>query len=220
MATDQTPDLATYLSELEAQRAGLDLLIASIRGRLGLGPGVDGGAAGLGAPSMAGGSGMGRETPVGRIRTDEFFRMSLPDAIRRYLEIMKQPQSPTAIVAALRAGGVLTTSKNFYTTVWTAMKRLKASGDIVNTTKGWGLSEWYPNRSKGGEEKKGKAKGKQGGGKKSPSRPKAAKKVPPAPEKAAARKPDAYHAFISDYMKGGGRTLAQANQAYREHKKG
>ncbi len=223
---DQPVDLATYLMELEADRAKLDVLIAGIRGRLGLG--AENGNAPSPSPAMP-----QRDSGVpGRVRPDEFFRMSIPESIRRYLEIMKAPQAPTAIVSALKAGGVLSESKNFYTTVWTAIKRGKASGELVNTKTGWALSEWYPNRPKAPDDDSGARSGKKrrkGAQRaKKPSRQgKSAKKreKPAAGQDAQATaqpsggegKRTNYNTFMSQEMKAG-KTMKQAAEAWRKQK--
>ncbi len=211
---DQGLDISTYLAELEDERAKLDIQIAGLRARLGLGPSDTNG----GGPTLrVTATGTVREpTVTGKIRPDEFFRMSIPEAIKRYLEIMKQPQPPSAITTGLKAGGILSESKNFYTTVWTAIKRLRAAGEIVSTQRGaWALSEWYPNRPKGGgDEKKGK-KGKKYG--------KVAQKAGKAPQragrapKAGTRRASPYSAFVGQQMKAG-KTMKQAIEAWREQK--
>ena len=49
---------------------------------------------------------------------------------------------------SLRAGGVTTTAKDFYTTVYTAIRRLADASEVVNIGKEWGLAEWYPGRAR------------------------------------------------------------------------
>jgi hypothetical protein len=211
---DQGLDITAYLAELEDQRAKLDIQIAGLRERLGLGPSEGNGS---GPTLRVSAPGTVRDpTVTGRIRTDEFFRMSIPEAIKRYLEIMKQPQTPTAIVTGLKTGGILTESKNFYTTVWTAIKRLRSAGEIVNTQRGaWALSEWYPNRPKaGGDEKKGK-KGKRQG--KAAQKARKASKTAKKGSEASKRQTSKYSAFVGQQMKAG-KTMKQAIEAWREQK--
>lgn len=156
------PTLASLLADLEAERAELDVTIAHLRRRAGFAPGNEGSA----APSTNGGSrdmNAGRDTAVivGRVRPDEFFRLSIADAITKYLGIMKQPQNPMAVVNGLKAGGVLTNAKNFYANVNTELKRMRARDLVVNTPSGWGLADWYPSKPKQPEpvKKKGKKRG-------------------------------------------------------------
>lgn len=75
-------------------------------------------------------------------RSDAFFGMTIPDAIRKYLTMAKRPQSPKAIATALELGGLPHQSKNFYGTVFTALKRQEGK-DLVKVKSEWALSEWY-----------------------------------------------------------------------------
>jgi len=153
------PDVNTLLAQLEAERAELDLTIARIRRFLMLPEGNGGGNPPSGATSPAN---VGRDSAVtGRVRTDEFFRLSQREAIVKYLNIMKQPQSPMSIVNGLKAGGVLTNAKKFYANINTELKRMKARDLVVNTPSGWGLAEWYPQKPKQAEPDKPKKKKKK-----------------------------------------------------------
>jgi hypothetical protein len=210
----EQPDVLTLIAQLEAERTELDVTIAHLRRRLGMPPGNGEASQGgtLGQPAGSGGA--GRESiAMGQIRPDEFFRLSNPEAIRRYLAIMKRPQSPRAIVDGLRAGGVLTNAKNFYANIWTELKRARARGEIVNTPSGWGLSEWYPNKPKGHEpsaqkKKKGKRKQKKSsGGKETVSSGSAI----PAPGKSA------WTAFAAERM-AAGKTMKQAAAEWKQRK--
>src|SRR5260370_26355299 len=67
----------------------------------------------------------------GRVRPDEFFRLSLSDAIDKYLSIMKAPQQPKQIVDGLRAGGILSNAKNFVNNVNTELRRSRARDRVV-----------------------------------------------------------------------------------------
>ena len=155
------PDVTALLAQLEAEREELDVTITLLRRRLGvtasadLGSGITGGSS-----SRDGGAGRDTSVIVGRVRTDEFFRLSIADAISKFLGIMKQPQNPMAIVNGLKAGGVLTNAKNFYANVNTELKRMKARDLVVNTPSGWGLAEWYPSKPKQPESTKTKKKAK------------------------------------------------------------
>src|SRR5688572_23159057 len=148
MADQDSGALEALLAELEAEDAERHATMAYLRKRLGIaadngvGPTAFTDAAAIG---MAYGSSQ-VPSSAGKIRPDEFFRMSVPDAIRRYLTIMKAPQGPKAIADALKDGGLLTNAKDFYANVWTALKRMEDSETVVNTPKGWGLAEWYPSR--------------------------------------------------------------------------
>jgi hypothetical protein len=75
---------------------------------------------------------------------DTFFGMSIPDAIKKFLRIVKKKQSVNAITKALEDGGLQHTSKSFYSTVFTVLKRLETRNEVVKVGKDWGLVEWYP----------------------------------------------------------------------------
>jgi hypothetical protein len=204
----QPPDISAnaLLANLEADVAAKLQAIAGIRVALGLPPWS--GAGPLSGPVESSREG----SAPGSVRPDEFFRMSVPDAIQRYLEIAKQPQSPKTIASALRAGGLLTTAKNFYANVTTALVRMEGT-ILTNTPAGWALAEWYTGRAKPGEPPKKRGK------KKTSARKKGAKKA------AATAKPDqpgeaqkgGYHAFLGAQMKGG-KTMAQAAKAWKLEK--
>jgi hypothetical protein len=84
------------------------------------------------------------------IPPDAFFRMSIADAARKYLAMVKKKQTIQQIADSLEQGGITHTSKRFYGTVLTTLRRQeKQVGDIVKVGRGiWGLAEWYPNRKR------------------------------------------------------------------------
>lgn len=195
--------LEAYLQKLQAERAKLDVQIAGVLVELGREPSENGGLVTFPPPGMPPTGGVIREPVVmGRVRPDEFFRMSLGEAVKRYLEIMKQPQNPTAIVNALKAGGVLTQSKNFYTTVWTSLKRLRADGELVNTPTGWALSDWYPNKPRGGGDEKQSKRGKK----------RSKRAAAPKPRRAGS-----WQSFAAEQIKAG-KTMKEAGEAWRKKK--
>jgi hypothetical protein len=137
-------DYAKVLEDLEAKRAVLDQMIELTRQIVGQNLPVGNGAFGSGGPGGA--------IQVGEaLRSDSFFGMSAPQACRAYLEMSKQTKTAPEIARAIQQGGIKTTSKNFLTTVHTALKRLAESGELVKVKRGeWGLVEWYPSlRGKG-----------------------------------------------------------------------
>jgi hypothetical protein len=77
----------------------------------------------------------------GRIVSDEFFRMSTPDAVKKFLKIIGRPaRSTTDIIDGLKTGGMATN----YTNVYTSLMRLQKKDEVVKVGEDWGLSEWYP----------------------------------------------------------------------------
>jgi hypothetical protein len=202
-----TQTLEEYLASLEAQRATITLQIAGARMALGMPP--EDGVAVTAAAVPAGAPGLRTGAVTGRIRSDEFFRMSIPEAIKAYLEIMKKPQMPKAIADGLKAGGVLSESSNFYANVLTAIKRLRASSQLVNTkTGGWGMARWYEGRS-GAVAAEMPKKGKK----------RRAKKHKKPKTGGTAKHATAYNAFVSEQRKAG-KSLAEAAAEWRKKKGG
>jgi hypothetical protein len=196
---DDTQDLLPLIEKLEAQRDKLSTTIAVLREQAGLEAESD-------APSGSGAAPrpVNRDTSVpGRIRPDEFFRMSIPDAIKKYLTIMKAPQSSRAIADGLKSGGMLTNAKNWSAIVWTAIARMVDADALANTPNGYGLTEWYPNRpapTKPAKKKKGKKKVKTNGAAKTTAAP-----------------PLDYRGFVAKEMKTG-KSMKDAAAAWKKLK--
>jgi hypothetical protein len=141
--------------------------------------------------------------------------MSIPEAIKSYLEIMKQPQTPKAITDGLKAGGVLSESTHFYANVRTALKRLKLQGQVVNTkTGGWGLAEWYAGRAGAALADRPRKKGK-GSRKKGPRGEANGSKAPSAPS----GQPSAYQRFVAE-QRAAGKTLKEIGPLWQRKKAG
>jgi hypothetical protein len=137
MATESI-DYAAVLADLEAKKAALESTIAGIRQMLNLGAELSGG----GAPDRK------EQTPA-EVRSDTFFRMTMPDAIVKYLEIAKRPQTLSEITKALEDGGLPTTAKNLMPIVGSNMSRMKSAGELCQPQQGkWGLAAWYPAASR------------------------------------------------------------------------
>jgi hypothetical protein len=84
--------------------------------------------------------------PGGKIAHDAFLRMSIPDATKKYLGIVRQKKDTQAIIDALEQGGL---PRSEYQTVYAVLRRReKQIGDIINMQGDWALAEWYPNYRK------------------------------------------------------------------------
>jgi hypothetical protein len=129
MATEPI-DYVAVLEDLRARRTGLDRAIAAIEQIV----------AQLGTVAS-----QPKEASLG---DDAFFSMSVPDAIRKYLSIVRKKKTAKEITDGLEAGGLEHVSKNFYNTVYTMLSRewSKADPEIVKIGDQWGLAEWYPGR--------------------------------------------------------------------------
>jgi hypothetical protein len=144
-------DYGAVLTDLEAKRTAIESAIAGVRQMLNLGAEQ---AVGTQASNE-------RRDTSSVVRFDSFFRMSVPAAIIKFLEIAKVPQSVSEVSTALLAGGFKTTSKNFMPIVGSNLSRLKAAGETVNVEGKWGLASWYPAARKESPQKlqKGRKRG-------------------------------------------------------------
>lgn len=90
--------------------------------------------------AMRGSSGATFVASSGQISSDEFFRLSTPEAIKKFLKIVGRPARPIQdIIDGLKRGGL----DSNYTNVYTALTRLQKKG-VVKVVDDWGLEEWYP----------------------------------------------------------------------------
>ena len=72
-----------------------------------------------------------------------FADLTVTEAARAYLDMVKEPQSTAEIAEALLRGGYPTESRNFSNTVRSVLDRhAKTVGEIVKVHKNWGLAEW------------------------------------------------------------------------------
>ncbi len=134
METEQKPvDYQAVLADLETKREELEHAINAIR-RM------------LGESVTTTSSGQHKRHQSGNELTPTaFFGMSVGDAAKKYLSIIKEPKSAPEIAKALQAHGIKTVSKNFTVTVFSTLERREEAGDFVRPKRGlWGLIEWYP----------------------------------------------------------------------------
>ncbi len=169
----ETIDYAAVLADLESKRAVIDNMIAGARQMLNLG--VDQG-------TTAQSSGGRSEQAPTKVQFDSFFRMTMPDAITKYLEIAKRPQTVSEITKALREGGLPSSAKHLMPLVGSRLSGMKKAGEVANVQGKWGLASWYPAVSRQAAMTKSKGK-KQGRPKASKTKPAATKSAdPPKPE--------------------------------------
>ena len=140
MSAETFVDYKTVIADLKARRARLDTLIAGLEQE------VLGGGDGA-STEQAGVENRPDQRPEAtEIRSDTFFGLSIPDAIRKCFRISKRPLSLSELTNYLKGGGMLTTATNLMATVSATLQRMKQqSGEVVALGKGqWGLAEWYP----------------------------------------------------------------------------
>lgn len=134
-------DYAAAIDDLVRRRDELDRMIASLRTIWGVGQ--SGGGPSGGAPN--GGSSARQET-TRELRSDTFFNMKAPEAVKAFLAIVKRPQSVKEIQDGLVAGGFISSAKDLYNNLYTAVTRLQDAEEVVKVHGKWGLAEWYPAR--------------------------------------------------------------------------
>lgn len=133
----QTIDYQAVLADLKKRRDDMDRAIAALE------------------MIVAGqtGSAPGSLVDEANIPSDAFFGMTIREAVKKYLGIVKRKKPLHEIVKALEAGGIPHQSKNFYMSVSTSVRRDK---DIVKVGGEWGLAGWYGGNAR--KQKPGKSK--------------------------------------------------------------
>ena|SRR5579863_4088536 len=136
------------LTELEHERENIDRMIIWVKGRM---EQTDS------AESVVSPAKPALNTPMRFPRVlaaDTFFRLTVPEAIKKYLNIAKRPKTAKDITAGLEAGGLTHQAKNLYATVYPTLLRMEKANEVARISKGeWGLSEWYSGRKANQEEK-------------------------------------------------------------------
>ncbi|MYC27839.1 MAG: hypothetical protein F4X63_07600 [Nitrospira sp. SB0662_bin_26] len=85
----------------------------------------------------------------GDVASGAFADLTVTEAARAYLDMVKEPQSTAEIAEALVKGGYPTESRNFRNTVRSVLDRhAKTAGEIVKVHRNWGLAEWNRGRGK------------------------------------------------------------------------
>jgi hypothetical protein len=142
-------DYQQLLADLEQERENIERMIVWVRGRMAQqGDAVQTVVA---APKPL----PSQPMRFPRLAPDTFFRMSVTQAIKTYLNIAKRPKSAKDITAALNSGGLTHQAKNLYATVYPTLMRMEEANEIVRIGKGeWALAEWYPSGRKANQEEK------------------------------------------------------------------
>ena len=151
-------DYQELLAELERDRENIDRMIAWLKNRMqqGTGPGTAYLPESSAKPTSAT---LLRDSPnLLGIPSDAFFRMSVQQAIKGFLNRAKRPMSAKDITTGLEAGGLTHQAKNLYATVYPTLLRMEDAGEVVRVSKGkWGLAEWYAGRKPATNEKQPEA---------------------------------------------------------------
>jgi hypothetical protein len=143
MADEQPNKYAVMLAQLQAERVKLDAAIEAMRPLAGLEIGSD-----TISPSSESTITATPDHLPAKVDFDTFFSLSIPEAIKKYLAMMKRPQTVADITKALETGGLSTTATNLMGTVTATLTRMKRiNGDVVAVRRGeWALTEWYKGR--------------------------------------------------------------------------
>ena len=151
----QEIDYMSVLEDLEARKAKIEAAIAGIK--LILGQGDEEAAAAVGGPLPR------HDSEPTEVYPGIFHGLSISEAAKKYLSMMKKKQRTGAICTAILKGGIETTAKNFYSNVYSIMQRDKA---FIKLGTAWALTEWHPTRQqprvakskRGKRSKRGKAR--------------------------------------------------------------
>jgi hypothetical protein len=130
-------DYTKILDEMLAEREQLNQMIEWLKRRIG--------RPDAGSPTVQ----ITKAEPMRfpRLAADAFFRMTVSEAIKAYLNIAKRPQTAREITDALKAGGLTFKAKNLYQTVFPTLSRMATETKEVDKLPDgtWGLAEWYSN---------------------------------------------------------------------------
>jgi hypothetical protein len=171
-------DYPAMLADMEAKRDSLIASIASLRAFLGL-SGQGSGDAARSSSGSGHSASVASDLPKGAL-----LNKSIPEAIKLYLKSVAAKRTTREITEALQAHGVESLSSNFSGIVFTALKRLKQSQEVLQFEEGWGLAEFYPAHIRAAmtDAASSKTAKKKSASAKAKAKAKAAKLTKPSPE--------------------------------------
>jgi hypothetical protein len=129
-------DLGSVIASLRSKRAALDNAIAALEALASSGAASPDGA----MPSTVSFSGSG----AGEVPDGAFHGLSMPAAIRMYLEMVRSKKTAKEIGDGLKKGGLESTAKYYDKIVYSTLDRLRKSKDVVKIGNAWGLPNWFP----------------------------------------------------------------------------
>lgn len=129
--TEESKPYEAVIADLEAKRDQINATIDMLRALSGAGI------------TVISGSVSPQRSDEHAIKRDSFFGMTLPEAARKYLAMMKVTKPNPELCDALLLGGFKTSSSNFPEVVRSTLQRNK---DFVKVSGEWGLAEWYSGR--------------------------------------------------------------------------
>jgi len=129
MATEPI-NYEAVIAALEEKIAQLQNAVAAIKAVAGMGP-------------LLSISPQGIVSPSGTISSDAFLGMSIPEATKKLLGIVRKRLSTPDVIKMLVQGGA---PEPAYNTAYAVLRRRQLQvGDIININGEWGLKEWTPN---------------------------------------------------------------------------
>jgi hypothetical protein len=132
MAQDPT-HYDAVITDLEGRRDQLNAMIEMLKQM----------KSGASTSPVAGAS----STPITSMATeiphDAFFGMTIPEAAKKYLALVKRTAPHPTLCDALLEGGFKTSAANFREVVRSTLGR---NFEFVKVSGQWGLAEWYGNR--------------------------------------------------------------------------
>jgi len=137
----QPVDYSAAEADLEAKKSAIEAALASLRAARALGALGQSGDFSAMPGNVASGPMYGGDIPDGA-----FLNKGIPEATKFYLEIVKKKQTSSEIAAALRKGGMESTSSDFVGVVNAGLNRARkiASSPLLKLGSHWGLKSWYP----------------------------------------------------------------------------
>jgi hypothetical protein len=130
-------DLGSVINSLRNKRAALDSAITALEALVSSGAASPDGM--VPSASMAFSVSGGGEVPDGA-----FHGLSMPAAIKLYLEMVRSKKTAREIADGLKKGGLESTAKFYEKIVYSCLDRLRKSGDVVKIGNAWGLPNWFP----------------------------------------------------------------------------
>jgi hypothetical protein len=144
MPSDNFDIMSAFRADIEAKIAALQAILLSLKSASALGALGAGAIDGLEMPSFASPSTPGEMGQPIDLPEGAFNGKSLPACVKLYLSAAKRKKTLKEIAAALREGGVESTSDDFENVVNGSLFRLKTAGEVLRFKDGFGLPEWYP----------------------------------------------------------------------------
>jgi hypothetical protein len=147
---EMTPEMSSSpfdaaITELEARIRNMQITLETLQQLR---------AEGAAAPAS---SSLLSRTEESQVHHDTFFGMTIGEAARKYLSMVKTTKSTADIAANLEHGGLKHSSKDFPTTVRSILGQRE---DFLRVPNGdWGLAEWYPGMGRGKKARPEQAKG-------------------------------------------------------------